>query len=166
MKTSRFLKVISAVLLGICLVYVAGCTVSKNPKDPFESMNRKIFAFNVVVDGLTVRPLAIVYTTLTPQFFRTGMSNALSNVQQVPTIANNLLQGNLGSALRNMWRLILNSSIGVGGLFDVATKMGLPVNHQDFGLTLAKWGAPKSPYLMLPLIGPSTFREAFAYCIN
>ena len=128
-------------------------------KDCFEGINRGIFAFNQVLDNIIVEPLAKGYRYL-PSPIRTGTSNAISNLSLVVTIPNNILQGNFGLAGKNTGRFIFNSTIGILGLFDPATKIGLNnYEKEDWGQTLAKWGAGEGCYLVLPILGPSTVRD-------
>jgi phospholipid-binding lipoprotein MlaA len=111
------------------------------------------------VDGAVFKPLANGYKAVTPQFVRSGVSNAFSNVGDVGTSVNNLLQGKPGNAVSDLARVLVNSTLGVLGLFDVATPMGLDKNNEDFGQTLGKWGVGSGPYLVIPLLGPSTLRD-------
>jgi|TARA_B100000929_G_C15482649_1_gene411715 phospholipid-binding lipoprotein MlaA len=128
-------------------------------KDCFEGINRGIFAFNQVLDNIIVEPLAKGYRYL-PSPIRTGTSNAISNLTLVVTIPNNILQGDFGLAGKNTGRFIVNSTIGVLGLFDPATKIGLNnYEKEDWGQTLATWGAGEGCYLVLPILGPSTVRD-------
>ena len=128
-------------------------------KDCFEGINRGIFAFNQVLDNIIVEPLAKGYRYL-PSPIRTGTSNAISNLTLVVTIPNNILQGDFGLAGKNTGRFIVNSTIGVLGLFDPAKKIGLNnYEKEDWGQTLATWGAGEGCYLVLPILGPSTVRD-------
>ena len=128
-------------------------------KDCFEGINRGIFAFNQVLDNIIVEPLAKGYRYL-PSPIRTGTSNAISNLTLVVTIPNNILQGDFGLKKKNTGRFIVNSTIGVLGLFDPATKIGLNnYEKEDWGQTLATWGAGEGCYLVLPILGPSTVRD-------
>tara|TARA_Y100000590_G_scaffold194700_1_gene221175 strand:- start:626 stop:1477 length:852 start_codon:yes stop_codon:yes gene_type:complete len=128
-------------------------------KDCFEGINRGIFAFNQVLDTIIVEPLARGYRFL-PSPIRTGTSNAISNLSLVVTIPNNILQGDFGLAGKNTGRFVVNSTIGILGLFDPATKIGLNnYEKEDWGQTLATWGAGEGCYLVLPILGPSTVRD-------
>lgn len=143
-----------------CLTLLTGCAVNhKNPQDPYESYNRKVFKFNQRVDKVIYRPVAVVYTTVMPKFARHGIGNFLSNVGEVPTIGNDILQANPLWALSDVGRLVVNTTLGIGGLFDVATRAGLEKHNQDFGLTMAKWGYTQSSYLMIPFLPPLTVRD-------
>ncbi len=152
----RWLMVVGAASSAL----LAGCAVNhSNPQDPYESYNRKVFKFNRGVDKVVYRPVAVVYTTVLPTFARRGVSNFLSNVAEVPTIGNDILQANPLWALSDIGRLVINTTVGIGGLFDVATRAGLEKHDQDFGLTLARWGYTKSSYLLIPFFPPSTVRD-------
>lgn len=130
-----------------------------NPADPYESFNRKVHRFNTTADKAVLKPAAIIYQSLLPGFVRKGINNAFNNLDMVPSVANDLLQAEGKWAIKDTWRFAINSTLGVGGLFDVAAKMGLPAHYNDLGLTFAKWGDKNSPYLVLPLLGPSTIRD-------
>ena len=135
-------------------------------KDCFEGINRGIFAFNQVVDQALIEPLAKGYRYL-PSPIRKGTSNALSNLSLVVTIPNNLLQGDIGLAGKNSLRFVVNSTIGILGLFDPAERMGLnDYEKEDWGQTLGSWGVGEGCYIVLPLLGPSTLRDATASLIN
>lgn len=138
----------------------------KNPIDPYEQVNRSVLHFNLGVDHLILKPAAKAYVAVVPQFLRTGIKNMYSNVGLIPTIINDVLQFNIFHFVSDTWRLVINSTIGVGGFFDVASSMGLKPHSTNFGVTLGRWGIHKSNYLVLPFLGPSTVRDAFAYPVN
>lgn len=147
-------------LLAACLSLLVGCASTTAPKaDPWEGLNRSTFAFNEAVDKVVLKPIAQGYEAVTPQFARSGVSNAFSNVGDVGNGLNNLLQGKPAAAFSDLGRLLVNSTLGILGLFDVATPMGLDKSNEDFGQTLGKWGVGSGPYLVLPLMGPSTLRD-------
>ena len=135
-------------------------------KDCFESLNRGIFAFNQVLDTLIVEPVAKGYRYL-PKPIRNGTSNVLNNISLVVTIPNNILQGDIKVAGKNSARFILNSTIGILGFFDPATKIGLnDYVKEDWGQTLGAWGVGEGCYIVLPILGPSTIRDASASLVN
>jgi len=139
---------------------LSGCASTNAPKaDPFEGMNRATFAFNDTVDRAVLKPVAQGYQYITPQFVRTGVSNAFSNVGDVSVAVNNFLQGKPGAAASDVGRVLVNSTLGILGLFDVASPMGLDKHNEDFGQTLGRWGVGSGPYLVVPLMGPSTIRD-------
>ncbi|MDR5898552.1 VacJ family lipoprotein [Halomonas vilamensis] len=149
--------------LGIT-VFLAGCASSQtakapHPEDPWESFNRRVFVFNDVLDRYALKPVARGYRTITPDPVETSVGNFFSNLGEVRTVVNSLLQGKGRNASLSTSRLIINSTVGIGGLFDVATRMEITGDEEDFGQTLAVWGWEDSRYLMLPLLGPSTLRD-------
>jgi len=149
------------ILIIITAIIIAGCATKTpdNPQDPFETYNRAMFGFNRSIDKWIIIPVAEVYDTILPNPAKTGVSNFFDNVMESSRIANDVLQFQIGWAIADTWRLIFNSTIGIGGLFDVATHFGLEKRTQDLGLTFAKWGAKNSPYFVIPILGPSTIRD-------
>jgi phospholipid-binding lipoprotein MlaA len=147
---------------------LAGCATgpNANPADPLEPFNRSMFTFNDKLDQYVARPLAQGYQAITPSPIRTGVTNFFSNLGDVGNTINNLLQGKLGDGMESLMRVAINTVFGIGGVLDVATPAGLPRHSQDFGLTLGNWGVPSGSYLVLPLFGPSTFRDAPAMLID
>lgn len=129
-------------------------------EDPWEGFNRAIFRFNDTLDTYALKPVAKGYQAVTPEFIEDGVHNVFGNIGDVGNLANNLLQGKLHNAGVDGGRLIFNTTFGLLGFFDVAQKMGLQRNDEDFGQTLGAWGVDSGPYLVLPLLGPSTVRDA------
>lgn len=129
-------------------------------EDPWESVNRPIFRFNDAVDTYALKPLAQGYRKVTPQFVETGVHNVFRNLWEVGNLANNLLQGKVHDAGVDTSRFLFNTTLGGLGFFDVATRMGLQRSDEDFGQTLGVWGVESGPYLVLPLLGPSSLRDA------
>ena len=127
--------------------------------DPLESLNRSMYAFNESLDAAILEPSADVYDYITPNMLQKGFNNFFYNINYPVTIINQLLQGNIEEVLQDTLRFSINSSIGVFGLFDPASSMGLPQHDEDFGQTLAVWGVKEGPYLMLPFFGPKTLRS-------
>ena len=140
---------------------LAGCA-SGPPNDPLEPYNRGMATFNENVDDVVLKPVATVYKTITPPMVRTGVSNFFSNVSDIWSFANNVLQLHPEGALNSAVRVTVNTVFGLGGLLDVASEMGVDRRKQDFGLTLGHYGVPTGPYLVLPLLGPSTVRDTVA----
>lgn len=130
--------------------------------DPLEDINRVFYELNFnLLDPVIIKPIAIIYDQATPKPVRQVLRNFFSNLDEVPSLVNNTLQGKFGQAGNNAGRFLMNTTIGLGGFFDVAKKAGLqPGEDEDFGQTLAVWGVPAGPYVMLPFFGPSTFRDA------
>ena len=139
---------------------------TRSPADPWEPFNRSMHSFNNGVDRALLRPLAKGYEFVLPQFMRTGVGNFFDNLSTPLTAINNALQGKGGAAGSDVGRLLLNSTIGIGGLFDVATTAGLDKHDEDFGQTLAVWGVPSGPYLVFPFFGPSTVRDGLMTPFN
>lgn len=129
-------------------------------EDPWEGVNRVVFNFNDKVDTYTLKPLAQGYQKVTPNFIEDGVSNVFSNLGDVVVLTNDLLQGKVRDAGIDTSRILFNTTFGVLGFFDVATRMGLQKNDEDFGQTLGAWGLGSGPYVVLPLLGPSTVRDA------
>lgn len=129
--------------------------------DPFQGFNRAMFTFNDKFDRYLARPVAEAYQDVTPRVVRTGISNFFSNLFQPTVIINNLLQGKVKRAGADTGRFVLNTTVGVLGLFDVATPMGVPKNTEDLGQTFGWWGIEPGPYLVLPFLGPRNTRDAF-----
>ena len=135
-------------------------------KDCFEGINRGVFAFNQALDQIIIEPIAKGYRYL-PSPIRSGTSNVLSNISLVVTIPNNVLQGDLGLAGKNTARFVVNSTVGILGIFDPAAKLGLnDYEKEDWGQTFGKWGVGSGCYIVLPVLGPSTLRDATASLIN
>lgn len=151
------------VALALCCLLVTGCASTPSgrtdPRDPFERVNRAVFRFNDAVDRTVARPVARAYRRVTPDPVETGVSNFMDNITYPIVIVNDLLQGKFAAAARDTGRFLLNTTLGVAGVFDPATAVGLEENDEDFGQTLGVWGVPPGPYLMLPLLGPSTVRD-------
>lgn len=149
-------------------VLISGCATGPqaNPRDPLEPMNRQIFGFNEAVDNAVVKPVAKVYTYVLPSLVRQGVTNFFSNLGEVWSTANNALQFKGRAAAESWMRFSINSVFGIGGVFDLATDMGLERHKEDFGQTLGWWGVASGPYLVLPLLGPSTLRDTAALPID
>lgn len=145
----------------------SSATMVKSPVDPWEKFNRSMFSFNMGADKYFLKPLAKTYVRVTPGFFRTGVDNALFNIMEVPSALNGLLQGNFRSAAHDTGRLLINSTLGLAGILDVAQHMNLKrTDHEDFGQTLAVWGVNSGPYMVLPLLGPSNLRDTSAVPVD
>jgi phospholipid-binding lipoprotein MlaA len=147
---------------------LAGCASGPhtNPRDPYEGYNRSMTRFNDGVDEAVLKPVATLYKEVTPSPVRTGVSNFFSNLGDLWSSVNSVLQLRAEAALDSFVRFNVNTVFGIGGLFDVASEMGIDRNKQDFGLTLGRWGVPSGPYLVLPLLGPSTVRDTVALPVD
>ena len=130
------------------------------PKDPLERLNRATYAFNDALDRMLARPAARAYKAIVPEPARNAVSNVLANLRYPTVIVNDALQAKFLDAGSDTSRFVVNTVIGIGGLFDPATRFGIPVHDEDFGQTLGRWGVPPGPYLVLPFVGPSDFRDA------
>jgi phospholipid-binding lipoprotein MlaA len=144
------------------VVLLAGCAIAKpRTDDPWESFNRKSYAFNMAMDKAFIRPTAVAYRKVTNPPVRRAIGDFFINLRMPITIANDLLQARPKQALKSSGRFLLNLTLGVGGFFDPASRVGLPLEDNDFGITLARWGVPDGPYLVLPLIGPTSARDVW-----
>jgi phospholipid-binding lipoprotein MlaA len=146
----------------VAAAVLAGCATVETPTkgDPFEGLNRTIFTVNDKIDQYALKPVAKGYVWATPQPVRDSVTNFFSNIGDVYIAANNLLQLKITDGVEDIMRIVINTVFGVGGLFDVATLAKLPKHDNDLGLTLGHYGVPAGPYLVLPLFGPSTVRDA------
>jgi len=163
-----FLRVVAV----LAVAAAAGCATAPpqgaadrhtaGPKDPYEPFNRKMFAFNDTLDTYALKPVATAYTKVVPSPVRTGVHNFFGNFSDAWSAVNQLLQGKPADAGTMTLRVLTNTTIGIGGLFDPATSLGLERKPEDLGLTLGHWGINPGPYLVLPLFGPSDIRDAVA----
>lgn len=155
-------------LAGIAVLAMAatGCATSNNPQDPLEGFNRAMFDFNRTVDDVALKPAATVYKEATPSFVQTGVGNFFGNLGDVWTAVNNILQGKVENGMSDFARVGVNSTIGLAGLFDIASQMGLTKHKEDFGQTLGQWGIYSGPYVVLPFLGSSTLRDTIALPVD
>lgn len=151
--------VVLCLLLSACATPMAE---RSDPRDPYENLNRKVFVVNQVFDQVLLKPVAKGYSNYAPDFIQTTIGNFFGNLADVWTAVNNFLQGKPREGIQDTGRVAVNTVFGVAGLADVATKLGLPKHQEDFGQTLGVWGVKPGPYVMLPLFGPSTMRDALA----
>lgn len=164
------LKTAPVCVIGACVV-LAGCAAVpegqvRHPQDPWEGYNRSMMAFNDTVDDAVFKPVATAYKTVTPQPMRTGVTNFFSNVGDLWSMVNYVLQGRGEQAYNHMVRFTTNTVFGLGGVLDIATEAQIAREKQDFGLTLAHWGMKPGPYLVLPFFGPSTVRDTVALPVD
>ena len=143
------------------LIISSSFLYSEDINDPFEELNRISFEFNEKVDANFFKPVAETYSK-SPRFIKKGVTNFFDNLEEIDTTVNQLLQGKPVNALNDLTRFVINSTVGLGGIFDVASPLGLPRHEEDFSQTLALWGVPSGPYIMLPLLGPSSVRDVFS----
>ncbi|HEY4144809.1 VacJ family lipoprotein [Pinirhizobacter sp.] len=156
---ARFLR---RALPVLALALLAGCKIAPpRTDDPYESFNRKSYAVNDALDKTFIRPVAVGYRKVTNPPVRRAFSDFFTNIRMPITVANDLLQAKPKAAAEGTGRFLVNLTLGVGGFFDPASQLGLPLDETDFGITLARWGVPEGPYLVIPLVGPTTARDVW-----
>jgi len=155
-----------AILATLLLASCAVTSPREESRDPWEGWNRRVFTFNERVDRAVLKPVSEAYVKVVPSTMRRGVSNFFDNLTYINVIANALLQGKPAQAYADTGRFIINTTLGMGGLLDIATPAGVPRNDEDFGQTLGVWGVGEGPYLVLPLLGPSTFRDVPRYVFS
>lgn len=156
-------KILLWLKLGLWVVswtMISGCATHGDPRDPIEPFNRGVQKFNDTLDDYVMKPLAKGYQWVTPDFVDQGVTNFFNNLGDIAVTFNDLLQFKFKHGGQDAARLALNTTLGVGGLVDVAARLGLERHEEDFGQTLAVWGVPDGPYLVLPFLGPTTPRDA------
>lgn len=161
------------ILFSLILAALGGCSSipaappdQRSPADPWEPLNRQIQGFNSGLDKVTLKPLATGYHVAVPQIIRTGIGNFSANLRTPLNIINHFLQGKGKDGLSETGRFLANSTFGLGGLIDVATDMGLDQKNEDFGETFAVWGVPDGPFVVVPVLGPRTLRDAVTIPLN
>ena len=155
-----------ALLLGAMLFTGCATVANPDPRDPLESYNRSMTNFNEQVDAMVLKPVATAYKEVMPGPVRTGVSNFFANLGDVWSFVNNVLQLRGEAAASSFMRVNVNTFMGLGGLLDIASELGIDRYKQDFGLTLGRWGVGTGPYLVLPILGPSTVRDTFALPVD
>ncbi|MEP6790554.1 MAG: VacJ family lipoprotein [Ramlibacter sp.] len=155
-------------LAAFAAVLLAGCATgpNANPRDPFEPFNREVMKFNEGVDAAVLKPVATAYRQAIPPLVRTGVSNFFGNLSDVWSFVNSALQFKLQNAAEDFMRVNVNTFFGLGGILDIASDLNIERHKEDFGQTLGRWGLPAGPYLVLPLLGPSTLRDAAALPVD
>jgi phospholipid-binding lipoprotein MlaA len=152
--------------LALACVLLAGCAGTPSRVDPFEPWNRAMYSVHEVVDGNVIKPIAQTYVKVTPEPVRTGVSNFYGNIDDLFTGINHVLQGKKERAGDDFGRVLLNSTFGMLGIFDLASEMGITKDKTDFGITFGKWGVPQGPYLFIPLFGPTTVRDGSGWLVR
>lgn len=160
-RSPNSLKLSIVISLGLVLATLTPLHVHAEDSDPIEPVNRVVHNFNEFLDRWLLRPTATVYRAVMPEFGERGVRNFFSNIGEVRNATHNTLQGKFGSAASSTSRFLINSTVGMAGLFDVATKIGISVQQEDLGQTLGVWGFGSGPYLVLPILGPSSLRDSF-----
>ena len=161
-------KALSLAILGPMVVVLQGCATgpNANPADPMEPLNRAIFGFNDSLDRALVRPLAVAYEQAVPVLVQKGVGNFFGNISDVWSVANNVLQFKPQEAAEMFLRVGINTLFGFAGVVDIATELRLPKNRQDFGQTMGVWGVNPGPYVVLPILGPSSVRDAVGSAVD
>jgi len=162
MKHTVTLSRLRACAAAAAVLALSGCATTGNQQDPLEGYNRAVFSFNDAVDRTVLKPTATAYKNVVPGFAQTGVNNFFGNLSDAWSSINNFLQGKVEDGGTDFGRFALNSTFGIFGLLDIASEAGMPKHNEDFGQTLGKWGVPSGPFLMLPLLGPSTVRDTAA----
>ena len=168
LSTSRSSRTVLLSFVALVLAVLQGCAMSPNanPRDPWEPFNRNIASFNDGIDEAVVKPVATAYQHVTPQIMRTGVSNFFGNIADVWSLVNNVLQLKPAESVETLFRVGVNTTIGLVGLIDVASELRLERHTEDFGQTLGYWGMPAGPYVVLPLLGPSTLRDSLSLPVD
>jgi len=164
MRLSRSLLALAALLLASACATTA--TTAGDPRDPWEGLNRKTMAFNDAVDRAVLKPAARGYVAVTTPFVRARVSNFFDNIADINTGLNDVLQGKLPYAINDFGRIVVNTTLGIAGFWDVASGLGVEKRDEDFGQTLGWWGVPSGPYFVIPFLGPSTARDAPARAVD
>jgi phospholipid-binding lipoprotein MlaA len=160
-------RLASLILAAGLMLALAGCASGPvNPRDPFEPFNRQALQFNEKVDSMVLKPVATAYRAGIPPIVRTGVSNFFGNLSDGWSFVNSALQFKFQNAAENFMRLNVNTFFGLGGILDIASDLNIERHREDFGQTLGHWGVPAGPYIMLPLLGPSTLRDSLALTID
>lgn len=163
-------KFLLTALAGLASLMLSGCATNPDASaeinDPIEGLNRGVFAFNDGLDTILLKPVAQGYRAVVPQPARTGVRNFLHNLKSPMYLANDLLQGDLSGAATQTGRALINTTVGIGGLFDVAKSMGLEHEPEDFGQTMASWGIGHGAYVVLPLLGPGSVRDHLGTAVD
>jgi len=161
MQATTIIRRVCAVVALCGLALITGCATVANPdpRDPWEGYNRGMTKFNDTVDDAVLKPVATAYKKVLPQLVRTGVGNFFGNLSDAWSFVNNVLQVKPEPALSSFWRVVINSTMGLGGVLDPATEMHLQRYREDFGQTMGYWGVPPGPYFVLPILGSSTLRD-------
>ena len=163
-RISKSVLMLSVMMMTACASIQQTERVAKI--DPFERVNRVVFSFNETADQYVIKPIAEGYKFVLPEFVRTGVTNFFGNINDVLIGANNLLQGKPANAASDIGRFFINSTVGILGLFDVASDMGLDKNREDFGQTLGVWGFSDGPYIVMPFFGASNVRDTVGFVVD
>lgn len=158
---------LSFTVIAFAVFVMGGCAhKTHHPQDPFEGINRGVYKFNKTADKLIIKPVSYIYWKYMPQPIQTGVGNFFDNLSEIPHTINEILQANFRYVAWDMSRFLINSTVGVAGFFDIAGALGVEQHKNDFGQTLYKWGYKESAYLVIPLLGPSTFRDGIGLAMD
>ncbi len=157
---SRTIRCLALPLMAAAGLFAPLANAQYDDVDPYMEVNRKVYGFNQSLDGLVFKPVTETYDFTMPTFAKRGVTNLFNNLDDINAVLNDLLQLKMSNALHDSSRFLVNTTIGVAGIFDVATGLGLHKNYEDFGQTLGYWGVPPGPYVVLPLLGTSNVRDA------
>jgi phospholipid-binding lipoprotein MlaA len=166
MKTTLPARVKSIAMAIMAAGLLAGCASSGNPKDPIEGFNRAMFAFNEGLDTAIIKPVATGYEAVLPSPVRTGVTNFFGNIDDLFIGVNNLLQGKVPEAFSDLGRVVINTTIGLLGVLDVASEAGLEKHDEDFGQTFGRWGVGNGAYVVVPFFGPRTVRDTVGLVLD
>lgn len=162
-----FHRIFQFAVISLLSILLCGChTTNQCPNDPFENFNRNIYSINKAVDHVAIKPVATLYWNVVPQPARMGIGNFFDNIREITNMANDLLQWRFDYLAKDTGRFLINSTFGIGGLFDVAGRVGIHYHKNDFGQTLYRWGYKESAYLVIPFLGPSTFRDGIGFGVD
>lgn len=156
----------NGILIAWSAAMLTGCATSGNPKDPIEGFNRAMFAFNEGLDAAIIKPVATGYDAVLPDSVQTGVTNFFGNIADFFIGINNLLQGKVGDGVGDFGRVAINSTIGLLGVLDVATELGIEKHNEDFGQTFGRWGIGNGAYVVLPVFGPRTVRDTVGLVLD
>jgi len=161
-------RIVSGILPALVLVgaLLSGCATTESKVDPLEPFNRTMYKVHTTIDDAIIKPVAQGYVKVTPAPVRTSVANFFGNIDDLFSGINDVLQGNGNRAGDAFGRVLLNTTFGIAGIFDLASMMGINKDPNDFGLTFGKWGAPQGPYLFVPLFGPTTVRDGSGWLVR
>lgn len=166
----RVKVIVKRMIVLFLILMTSGCATTgsqpTDPADPWEGFNRNMYSFNKGLDKVIAKPITLGYKAITPDFVEQGVSNVFDNIGDIPNFLNNLLQGKGKDSISDLTRFVINSTLGIAGLWDPASSLGLTKHNEDFGQTLAVWGVSDGPYVMLPIFGPYTLRGALGLPID
>lgn len=164
--TSLIRNLRSVLFAFVSASILTGCATSGNSKDPIEGFNRAIFAFNEGLDAAIVKPVATGYDAVLPSPIKTGVTNFFGNIADFFIAVNNVLQGKVGDGITDFGRVVINTTVGILGVMDVATNMGIPKHEEDFGQTFGRWGVGDGAYVVLPVFGSRTVRDTVGLVLD